>query len=547
MNRTLRAFPFFLLALVFFWGCPWGEISAREGGSVHRLVVLHTNDTHGHPLRFFHHPAPDAGGLPARATLVKEIRSQNRNVLVLDAGDLNTGRAESNLFNAEPDIVGYNYIGYDAMVLGNHEFDHPLQVLRAQMGQAAFPFLAANVKTGKGEYLARPYIIRTFEGFKVAVLGLTTKDTPRMVHPDYVRGLVFEDEVGTAKKLVPILRRQADLVIALTHMGLYPSTNKGSRRLATQVEGIDLIVDGHTHTRMDSPVVIDRGVSGRKTWIVQAWQWGLVMGRVDISLQDGKVVALSFRSIPINLKTVERRSDGPPVYRLIGREIKEDPELLAKLQPFAERVAATLSEVIGYAERRFSSRHVRRQETAIGNLVADSMRWFTRRHQVDFAIQNAGGIRGDLPAGALTKKHIHDILPFDNSVVVLTLRGSDVASLLAHMARVSKGRGAFPQLSKGVAITLDRAAGRYTRALIDGRPIDPSRTYRIATNSYLAHGGDGYFMFLNACERYDTSVLQRDALIQYIKSLGGRLRPEVRGRIKVLQKGGADTGVKDAA
>ncbi|MGE5607468.1 MAG: metallophosphoesterase, partial [Bacteroidota bacterium] len=139
------------------------------------LVILHTNDTHGHPLKFFDNPAPDVGGLPARATLVQQIRSQYQNVLLLDAGDFNTGRPESNFFKAEPEIIGYNYTGYDAVTLGNHEFDNSPEVLANQMKSAKFPFLATNVKNAAGKNIAKPYIIKKYKGFKVAIFGLTTK------------------------------------------------------------------------------------------------------------------------------------------------------------------------------------------------------------------------------------------------------------------------------------------------------------------------------------------------------------------------------------
>ncbi|NIR14461.1 MAG: bifunctional metallophosphatase/5'-nucleotidase, partial [Desulfobacterales bacterium] len=194
--------------------------------------------------------------------MVQGIRGQSKNVLVLDAGDINTGRPESNLFKARPDIEGYNYIGYDAMALGNHEFDNGPDVLKEQMQLANFPFLSANIKTKQGELLTRPYIIKEFVGFKVAIFGLTTKETEFLSHPDNIKGLVFQDEVEVAKQLVPELRKQADIVIALVHMGIYNSPKLGSKRLASEVSGIDLIVDGHSHTKLDAPIVMTDPESG---------------------------------------------------------------------------------------------------------------------------------------------------------------------------------------------------------------------------------------------------------------------------------------------
>jgi len=527
-------YPLVFLLLGFSISCSISEKGGSKGkNSVYRLVVLHTNDTHGHPVKFYHFPAPDVGGLPARATLVKQIRKEQENVLVLDAGDLNTGRPESNLFKARPDILGMNYIGYDAMVLGNHEFDHPLDVLQEQMALARFPFLSANVKTKDGRYPARPFIIKQFKGFKVAVFGLTTKHTEIIGHPEYIRELVFEDEVEVARRLVPELRKKADVVIALTHMGLYPSAKRGSKRLASEVGGIDLIVDGNTHVKLDSPIFINRLGSDIKTPIVQAWQWGLIVGRVDLRIQDKRIVDLKFKAIPINLKKVEKKADGVRTYHFVGQEIREDEELLKLLQPYVDKVDSLLSEVIGYAGGAFWSNDVRKRETALGDMVADSMLWYARNANVDFAILNGGSIRKDLPEGQIRRKLIYEILPFDSSVVVVTLRGSDVLALFSYIATLSPGEGAFPQVSEGLSFAINRGEGRCENILIRGNPIDPNRTYKIVTNSYLAGGGDGYGMFLKALDRHDFSVFQRDVLIEYIRHLGGSIKPETKERFKI--------------
>ncbi len=507
------------------------EAKPPSGSPVHHLVVLHTNDTHGHPVKFFKDPAPDVGGLAARATIIKRIRGQSKNVLVLDAGDINTGRPESNLFKARPDIEGFNYIGYDAMAIGNHEFDNPVDVLKEQMKLADFPFLSANVRTKQGELLALPYIIKEFDGFKVAIFGLTTKETEFLGHPDNIRGLVFQDEVEVAQQLVPELRKQADAVIALAHMGIYNSPELGSKRLASEVSSIDLIVDGHSHTKLDAPIVMTDPESGHKTLIVQAWKWGLVLGRVDLFIQEKRVIDYKFEAIPVNLKEVEKKPDGAMVYHVIGEEIPEDPELVRLMKPYVDRVNYLLSEVVGQAEETFFYRGVRKRETALGDLVADSMLWYTKYLEVDFALQNGGGIRADLPKGPITQRSMHEVLPFDNSVVVLTLDGATVRSLFNYMASISSGQGAFPQVSAGLSITLNTLTKKCEKIMINGEPFDPGRTYTVATNSYLAAGGDGYRMLLNALHRYDSSMSLRDVLIKYIEYLGGTIKPHISGRI----------------
>ena len=340
-KTLLHATAFFLTGLLL--SCTASKSVDRAGDSqLHHLVVLHTNDTHGHPLKFFFYPAPDVGGLPARATVVERIREEHKNVLVLDAGDLNTGRAESNLFKAKPDIEGYNYIGYDAMVLGNHEFDNPIGVLREQMELATFPFISANVKSKGGDYLAKPFIIKEFAGLKLAIFGLTTKETEIIGNPEYIKGLVFEDEIAVAKELVPKLRRKADLVIGLVHLGIYDSYSKGSKRLAHEVSGIDLIVDGHSHTRLDSPIVVTHPLTGHKTPIVQAWKWGLILGKVDLFVQNKRMIDYKFEAIPINLKEVEKKPDGRKVVHYVGQKIQSSWTFWSHTLPKQRRLSLRL-------------------------------------------------------------------------------------------------------------------------------------------------------------------------------------------------------------
>ena len=512
------------------------EAKPPSDSPVHHLVILHTNDTHGRPVKFFKHPAPDVGGLPARATIVNGIKARSKNVLLLDAGDINTGRPESNLFKARPDIEGYNYIGYDAMALGNHEFDNEPDVLKQQMQLANFPFLSANITQKQGELLTRPYIIKEFEGFKVAIFGLTTRETEFLAHPENIKGLVFQDEVEAAKQLVPKLRKQADVVIALAHLGIYNSPELGSKRLATEVSGIDLIVDGHSHTKLDTPIVLTDPESDHKTLIVQAWKWGLILGRVDLFIQEKRVIDYNFEAIPVNLKRVEEKPDGATVYHYIGEEIPEDPELVKLIEPYVAGANSVLSEVIGQAEETFFYRGVRKGENGLGNLVADSMLWYTKYLGVDFALQNGGGIRADLPKGPITQGSLHEVLPFGNSVVVLTLDGATVQSLFDYIGSISRGRGAFPQVSAGVSITLDTLSRSCEKIMINGEPFDPGRTYKIATNSYLAAGGDGYWMLMNAVHRYDSSMSLRDVVTQYIEHLGGTIKPSVSGRINITDQ-----------
>ncbi|MBW1943860.1 MAG: 5'-nucleotidase C-terminal domain-containing protein [Deltaproteobacteria bacterium] len=501
------------------------------------LVVLHTNDHHGRPAKFLKAPVPGVGGLPARASLVKGIRQKNKNVLLLDAGDLNTGLPVSNLFHARPDIEGYNALGYDAMAIGNHEFDITPDILQWQIAWAHFPFLSANVKNRHGENLGRPYIIKNFKGFRVAVFGLTTKRTEFLGNPENIKDFTFEDEIEVARKLVPKLRKQADIVIALIHMGIYDTMDIGSERLASNVRGIDLIVDGHSHTRLEAPLVVKHQESDWKTPIVQAWKWGFELGRVDLWVKNRKVVRLQFKPIPINLQKMVVGPDGKKSLAYVGQKIREDELLLGIVQPYLREAEAALSEIVGYVEETFSNRESRNRETALGDLVADSMLWYTRRLGVDFAFQNGGGIRADLPRGNITKASTYAVLPFNNRVYVLTMKGSELLALFDYVGTIADGRGAFPQVSEGVNFTMNRETGKCEDILIGGDPIDPDRFYKIATNQYLARGGDGYRIFLSASKRQALYETQKNVLNQYIKAVGGRISPKVHDRIHLIVRG----------
>ena len=495
------------------------------------LVVLHTNDHHGRPAKFLDAPFPGVGGLPARATLVKKIRQKDKNVLLLDAGDLNTGLPVSNLFHARPDIEGYNALNYDAMAIGNHEFDIIPDILQWQIAWAHFPFLSANVKDEYGDNLGRPYIIKNFKGFRVAVFGLTTKRTEFLGNQENIKEFTFEDEVEVAREIVPKLREQADIVIALVHMGIYDTLDIGSERLASKVRGIDLIVDGHSHTRLEAPLVVKHQESDWQTPIVQAWKWGFELGRVDLWVKDRKVLRLLFEPIPINLQKMVVGSDGKKSMAYVGQKIGEDEVLQRINYPYLREAEAALSEVVGYVEETFSNRDSRNRETALGDLVADSMLWYTRHLGVDFAFQNGGGIRADLPRGDITKASTYAALPFNNRVYVLTMKGSELLALFDYVGTIAEGRGAFPQVSEGVSFTMNRKTGKCEDILIGGNPIDPDRFYKVATNQYLARGGDGYKIFGGAPKRQALYETQRNVLNQYIKAVGGRISPKVHDRI----------------
>lgn len=530
----LLMFTVIIIAALGFSSCVTSGITTPDVKQ--SITIVHTNDHHGHPVAFYNYPAPDQGGLPAQASLMNSIRNMYDDVLVLSAGDINTGRPESNFFKAEPDIIGMNYIRYDALSMGNHEFDPNPEDMQRQIALSNFPWLCANVVDEQGELIknVKPYIIKDYGEFKVAILGLLDTRTSMTGNPDNIKGYTFKDEVATANEYVPMLKGKADIVIALVHMGLYDDPMMGSKRLAAEVPDLALVIDGHTHTMTEEPVYVTNKVSGKEVPIVQAGQWGLYVGVATLEFLNGEVTDLDYELVPVNVRERVKLDDGSSEYPTVGKEILEDVMLKQLLDPYVARVDAVLDENIGTATAPFLNADTRKMETPIGNLVADSMYWYCddQSLEVDFAFQNGGGIRTDIPDGTINKRTIYEVLPFDNSIAVVTLSGKDVKALFDRTPETVT-HGAMPQVSKEVSFTIDTAAGTASDIMIGGMPLDMNRDYRIATNSYLAAGGDGYEVFKNQIDYYDSSLMQRDALIEYILEKGGSITPKTEGRITI--------------
>ena len=291
MKKFWKLFTFLLLGLMVF-GCvstseKYLPPVEREEGVEYKLVLLHTNDHHGATL------SKDGNyGLAERATFIKSVRKTNENVLLLDAGDINTGSALSNMFDAEPDILAYNAIEYDAVTFGNHEFDKSLKKLQSQMEKSTFPWISANITFENGDFLGKPYIIKDFPGFRVGVIGLTTLRTLTIANPD--SSLVFANEIETAAKYVEILKNQlnCDIIVVLGHLGdvLEEKSQITSQKLAETVSGIDIIVDGHAHTQMDEPLFVNG------TYIVSANEWGKYVGVGTLTVKDGVLVVFDWKT-----------------------------------------------------------------------------------------------------------------------------------------------------------------------------------------------------------------------------------------------------------
>lgn len=430
-------------------GCATQPTQEWAADTTYKLTVLHTNDHHG---RFWQNKYGEYG-MAARKTLIDELRAEIQaeggSVLLLSGGDINTGVPESDLQDAEPDFKGMSKIGYDAMALGNHEFDNPLDVLMKQKEWANFPMLSANIYDKKtGERMFQAYEMFDKQGIKIAVIGLTTEDTAKLGNPEFIGAIDFRDPKEEAKKLIAELKEteKPDLIFAVTHMGHYEDGKRGINApgdvaLARYLnEGdLDMIVGGHSQEPvcMEAPNVVKKNFKPADeckpdqqngTYIVQAHEWGKYVGRADYEFRNGELRMVSYDLIPVNLKK-KVEVDGKSQRVFIESEIKEDDALLEFLRPYQEKGQEQLNVKIADTNGKLEGDRnvVRFQQTNLGRLIAVS---HMERAKADFAVMNSGGVRDSIEAGEVTYKDVLTVQPFANILTYTDMTGKEVLDYL---------------------------------------------------------------------------------------------------------------------
>ena len=442
--------------------------------STETIVILHTNDFHG-AVEPAVQGSTQSGGLANLAGLIDQVRAENPGrTLLLDAGDTFQGTYVSNSTQGEVVMDAMNALGYDAWTLGNHEFDWGQEVLQTRMAQAQFPALAANLldeSTGEVWEGIEPFVIVEAGAARVAILGLTYPDTPAINKPQNVAGLDFQEAAETVRRYLPELEEQADLIVVLSHLGF-----DGDQVLARAVDGIDVIVGGHSHLFLEQPREVN------STLIVQAGAKGQVVGRLELTLDlaTGQVTGYNRRQV---LLPVDGSSAG------VNQEVKTLVD--AALQQAAE----TMDQPIGEMARALEPKSA--GEFALGNLVTDAMRAadLSDGSTPDIAMHNSGGIRSGLSKGPVTYGQIYAVVPFDNQLIALDLTGEQVLRVLEHSVADRAGNMQVAGLT--FRFTMAKPVGqRVEEVTIGGEPLDPTRVYRVVTIDYLAAGGDGQETFL---------------------------------------------------
>ena len=373
------------VSILLFWGaCSPTSAPSDPAPRIDRLTILHTNDVHAHLL-------PDEqgrGGWASIAALIKAKKRSQQDVLVLDGGDMTQGTPVSTIFYGTPIFHVMNASAYDFAVLGNHEFDNGTAYIREFREIASFPLLSANVLE-RGRLVAdAPTALVDVDGVRVGIIGITTSDA---IHEEGVSFLSPEDVVA---KYVPELDEEADLIVALTHLGF-----ERDSELAAASEGIDVIVGGHSNTELEAPVKV------HNTWIVQAGSWGLFLGQLDLR---------------INLDTEELISVHGELIPIPEAGTVPDPQTLAVVREWEGKVADQMDVKIGHNP----------VEQDIPTLKQNIERVWLATYRTDFAYQNPGGTRAYLPAGDILVRHIWSAMPFDNTLVTVDLSQEEVRTIM---------------------------------------------------------------------------------------------------------------------
>jgi 5'-nucleotidase/UDP-sugar diphosphatase len=526
-----------LLATLFsaaLLGCSSTTEPQWQADKVYDITILHTNDHHG---RFWQNRYGEYG-MAARKTLVDQIRQEvegaGGSVLLFSGGDINTGVPESDLQDAEPDFKGMSLIGYDAMALGNHEFDNPLSVLEKQESWANFPMLSANIYDKKtGKRLFKPYEIFVKQGVKIAVIGLTTEDTAKIGNPEYISGLEFRDPKKEAAMVIADLEKNEnpDLIFAVTHMGHYQNGGYGVNApgdvtLARSLPkgALDMIIGGHSQEPvcMESENVSnasfepgDECVPDKQngTYIVQAHEWGKYVGRADYKFKNGELDLVSYRLIPVNLvKKVEVNGKSERV--LIESEIPQDQKLLEFLTPYQEKGQAELSNKVADINGKLEGDRnvVRFNQTNLGRLIAKAQ---SERAKADFGVMNSGGVRDSIAAGEVTYKDVLKVQPFANLLTYVDMTGSEVIDYLNVVAMKPIDTGAYAQF---YGISMQLGQNGVSQVNIKGKPLELAKTYRFTIPSFNAAGGDGYPKITDHAGFVNTGFVDAEVLKDYLES-----------------------------
>lgn len=484
------------------------------------LTILHTTDLHGYVDAWTNRQGKLVGGLAQLSKMVIEERKKDPELLLLDAGDTIQGNAMAFYFKGKHIIDAMNYLGYDAMAIGNHEFNFGLDVLEARRKQSHFPWLCANIVYTDGSHLSQPSLIRTVKGVKVGIIGLCVHNIPNWEQPDYIAGLKFNNIVDVAKAEVKRLRPEVDVLVVLMHSGVEPRATDDQSDPGGEASGaiiakacpeVDVIICGHAHVTVESKMI--NGVL-----LTEAGNWTSHLGKVNISVDDGKISAKTAR-----------------LFEILPN-LPKDPGIEKVLKPYREEFDKWAATEIGAIGAPLDFRNSQRTPTSGVSFIHKAIKDAT---SADITFHVAFNASTTIPAGPVTNQQVFEMYYYDNALWVLELTGRQIREAL-EVGAANIGTWKF-LTAGGINYTIDASkpvGSRITHiSLADGRPFEPDKSYSVAVNHYNAVGGGGMDVLKGASKITKTGKWVRESIADYIRKQPGIIPEPVNNwRIINLEK-----------
>ncbi|AIF54123.1 bifunctional UDP-sugar hydrolase/5'-nucleotidase [Pelosinus sp. UFO1] len=467
-----------------------------ENQDVVQLQILSINDFHGALTESGKNP-----GAAKMAAYIEKARDQNpKGSIVVSAGDMFQGSPDSNLLYGKTVVDVMNYTHFDAMTLGNHEFDWGIDVLKQRIQQSAFPYICANVidkRTGKPADFVKPYIVLERKGVKIGIIGIATPETAYKTNPKMIENYTFADPIATVNKLVPVLKKQGvQIIIALTHLGSEMDSQGNLHgdavQLAQEVDGLDAVISGHSHQEVFGQV--------HSVPVVQAYYNGRAVGKIDITY---------------NKRNRKVETAVASVTTLSSMDQLTDQQVKAMIEDSQKEIAPVKNIVVGHTLNALPHDRNEMAQTTLGQWVTDTLR---QTAGADIAFQNTGGLRTGIMSGDITMGNLYEVMPFDNTLFTVEMTGAQVMQVLEYgignkkigMLQYSGLKIAYETLSPaGVRIAAVMAT--------DGTLLQSEKKYKVVINDFMAVGGDGFTMFREGTNLHDTGIPVRDIIAEALR------------------------------